>query len=132
MGGMGDLGGALGDADAWIVDLDLGGLADLLDIAVVAGLTDLADDLGDLAVDGAPVAAGHADAPSLLAHDLVGVPDGADPFAALADRRLDDAEFLNEVRHLRIRSPFPPSERATEPESAAVGAAVDESDPSAR
>ena len=107
LGGAGDdLGGALGDADAWIVDLDLGGLADVIDVAVVAGVDDLV--VGDPAAPtGTPGDRAGVDlgAP-LLAHDLTDVPDGSDPFAALAGRRLDDAELRNEIRHLRVRSPF--------------------------
>jgi hypothetical protein len=107
---LGDLGGSLTDADAWIVDLDIGGLADIADIAVVAGpgddvgSADGEDDRPDGAIDvGAPLD------PPLLAHDLAEVPDGADPFAALVGRPLDDAALRNEVRHLRLRSPFGPT-----------------------
>lgn len=102
------LGGSLADADAWIVDLDLGGLADLADVAVVAGVDDL---IGEPGPDGQPRPDGEIGAGSglfapVLAHDLTDVPDGADRFAALAGRRLDDAELRNEIRHLRVRSPF--------------------------
>ena len=101
----GGLGEGLGDADAWIVDLDLGGLADLADVAVVAGVDDLGE--GDTSPGGddpsAPSAPRFA---SLLAHDLTNVPDGSDPFNALAGHRLDDDELRNEIRHLRVRSPF--------------------------
>jgi hypothetical protein len=97
-------GATLTDADAWIVDLDLGGLADLADVAVVAGVDDLTGSDGE---------AGDGDLPSggalfdpMLAHDLAEVADGSDPFAALLERRLDDDEFRHEVRNLRVRSPF--------------------------
>jgi hypothetical protein len=103
---VGDLVSPVSDADAWIVDLDLGGLADIADIAVVAGVEDVglpdagADDLASAAAGGEPLVA------SLLAHDLTDVPDGSDPFAALVGRRLDDDELRDEIRHLRVKPPF--------------------------
>jgi hypothetical protein len=120
-----DVGDVLADADSLVDDFDLtdladladlGGIADLLDVAVVAGAEDLADHLAHdpttHAVDG--VVAGDASSPPLLAHDLTAVPDGSDPFAALVGRRLDDAELLNEIRHLRVASPFPREEADAE------------------
>ena len=102
---VGDLGELATDADAWIVDLDLGGLADVADIAVVAGV----DDVADADADGHG-AGGVSEGPPLfsplLAHDLTDVPDGADPFAALVGRRVDDDELRNEIRHLRLARPF--------------------------
>ena len=105
-------GASVADADAWIVDLDLGGLADVADIALVAGVEDLAATVDDTHDGAPPIAGDHPALPPLLAHDLSRVPDGADPFAALAGRRLDDAELRNEIRHLRITPPFgsPPTD----------------------
>lgn len=93
------------DADAWMVDLDLGGLADVADIAVVAGVEEVyLAEVG--AGEGGDIGAGSPLAPPLLVHDLTDVPDGADPFAALIGRRLDDAELHNEIRHLQVKPPF--------------------------
>jgi hypothetical protein len=119
--GADDVGDVLADADALVDDFvltdladlaDLGGIADLLDVAVVAGAEDLAEHLAhDPTAEAADdVGAGEGAAPPLLAHDLTDVRDGSDPFAALAGRRLDDAELLNEIRHLRVASPFLPEE----------------------
>ena len=109
----GDLGALATDADAWIVDLDLGGLADVADIAVVAGVDDVAGEHDEAhaasgASEGRPLLA------PLLAPDLTDVPDGADPFAARVGRRLDDDELRNEIRHLRITRPFAATAGPTE------------------
>ena len=101
----GDLASAISDGDASIVDLDLGGLADVADIAVVAGVQDVGATDGDDGPSG-DVDPGRPVAAPYLAHDLADVPDGSDPFAALVGRRLDDDELRNEIRHLRLRPPF--------------------------
>lgn len=98
------VGEGLTDADAWIVDLDLGGLADIADIAVVAGVEEVAGAVRE--GEGSPASGGRPISPPLLAHALDDVPDGQDPFAALIGRRLDDDELLNEIRHLRVKPPF--------------------------